>query len=276
MKKLPESRCWQLGPDLSVITRNTRLAEDLTRLFSCLETPATPAGEQHVLDFRHEDAGRYQLLWDGSPVAGASSESDRILLLETLLTHAAAHVSHTCAVFHAGALARDGRALLLPGERGTGKTTSSLWLAQHGFSYLGDDLALVRYEDCAVVPFAKAATVKRGSFDFFTAADTVEDAVRGPVRYHLPETAVSVTADPLPLQQLIFPVYEAAASLKVERVPPELCALALVQQVYGGVDRQPAKMKFVAGLSALPAHQVTFSRLEDLESAVTELWGGVS
>jgi hypothetical protein len=40
---------------------------------------------------------------------------------------------------HAGGLARDGRALLLPGTSGAGKSTLTLALVRAGFGFLGDD-----------------------------------------------------------------------------------------------------------------------------------------
>ncbi|HRU07550.1 MAG TPA: hypothetical protein P5137_17440, partial [Candidatus Brocadiia bacterium] len=44
---------------------------------------------------------------------------------------------------HAGCVARDGRALLLLGESGAGKTTLSLALGRQGWAFMGDDIVLV-------------------------------------------------------------------------------------------------------------------------------------
>lgn len=45
--------------------------------------------------------------------------------------------------FHAGAVEADGRAVLLVGANGAGKSTAALAAAVTGFGYLGDDLCLV-------------------------------------------------------------------------------------------------------------------------------------
>lgn len=42
-------------------------------------------------------------------------------------------------MFHAGLIARDGAGILLPGESGSGKSTTSLASAAQGLEYLGDD-----------------------------------------------------------------------------------------------------------------------------------------
>ena len=47
---------------------------------------------------------------------------------------------------HAGAVVRDGRVLLLPGQSGSGKSTLTAWLTGRGCSYLTDELVLVPAE----------------------------------------------------------------------------------------------------------------------------------
>ena len=47
---------------------------------------------------------------------------------------------------HAGAVVRDGRVLLLPGQSGSGKSTLTAWLTSRGCGYLTDELVLVPAE----------------------------------------------------------------------------------------------------------------------------------
>lgn len=46
-------------------------------------------------------------------------------------------------VVHAGAVAQDGKAALLIGPGGAGKSTLATWAVQHGWDYIGDDLVAV-------------------------------------------------------------------------------------------------------------------------------------
>src|SRR5262249_42100296 len=48
---------------------------------------------------------------------------------------------------HAGALARDGRGLLLAGTSGAGKSTLTIALLRGGFDFLGDDLLFLARRD---------------------------------------------------------------------------------------------------------------------------------
>ena len=62
---------------------------------------------------------------------------------------------------HAGALERAGQALLLVGESGAGKSTTTWGLLHHGFSYLTDELSPVRSQDLTVYAYPRAISMKR-------------------------------------------------------------------------------------------------------------------
>jgi hypothetical protein len=54
---------------------------------------------------------------------------------------------------HAGAVERDGGALLIAGESGQGKSTFTTRLSEHGWRYMSDDVAPVRMDSDSVLPF---------------------------------------------------------------------------------------------------------------------------
>lgn len=99
----------------------------------------------------------------------------------------------TCAVqnapgalaLHGGAVTRAGRALLLPGVSGTGKTTLSLALTTQGWHYLTDDIALLDETPAgvAVQPCARCCHVSAASLAQLTERGT---ALEGPIA-DLPE-----------------------------------------------------------------------------------------
>nr|WP_249157362.1 serine/threonine protein kinase [Bradyrhizobium diazoefficiens] len=68
---------------------------------------------------------------------------------------------------HAATLVRNGAGLLLCGQPGAGKSTLTLQLVDAGFSYAGDDVALVGADGTICgIPFA--LTVKEGSWDLLS------------------------------------------------------------------------------------------------------------
>lgn len=82
-------------------------------------------------------------------------------LLEVVVDYKLIQRGYT--TLHAGALSRNGQAILLAGFPNVGKTLSTLSLLEQGFSYLGDDNSIV-CEDGTV--FAYPATSSIGYRDF--------------------------------------------------------------------------------------------------------------
>jgi hypothetical protein len=60
---------------------------------------------------------------------------------------------------HAGVVERDGRAVLLSGRSGRGKSTLTLGLLRRGAGWLTDELALIAADDVTVLPYPRALHV---------------------------------------------------------------------------------------------------------------------
>jgi hypothetical protein len=67
-------------------------------------------------------------------------EDELLRQLERMIVASTAHSSMMPLTLHAGAVARDGKAVLLPGHSGSGKTTLTLSLAARGWLPLTDDI----------------------------------------------------------------------------------------------------------------------------------------
>jgi hypothetical protein len=66
-------------------------------------------------------------------------------------------------ILHAGAVVRDGRALLLPGPPEAGKSSLVLALLQRGFDYLSDDVGAIDPVTSRVYPFEKRIGVREST-----------------------------------------------------------------------------------------------------------------
>jgi hypothetical protein len=66
---------------------------------------------------------------------------------------------------HAGAVARNGKSILLPAPPDTGKTTLSAALTRAGFSYLSDEVGLIEPETALLHPCAGALGMEITSID---------------------------------------------------------------------------------------------------------------
>lgn len=84
-------------------------------------------------------------------------------MLESILNwHIAKHVLRYV-TFHAGAVERDGKAVILTGPSGAGKSTLCAALSQTGWRLLSDELVLVRPGDPAVLGNPRPISLKNDS-----------------------------------------------------------------------------------------------------------------
>jgi hypothetical protein len=81
---------------------------------------------------------------------------------------------------HAGGVCRDGRALLLPGTSGAGKTTLTLALARAGLGFLGDDTLFLRRgpEGLEVLAFPDELDLTDETVSFFSDLGSLLDTER--------------------------------------------------------------------------------------------------
>lgn len=125
--------------------------------------PRPSAGPSAALSLAIEAEGDLFRLRSCGQEIGAYDLDEIVPALKAQLTaDVLARADYSVAI-HAAALARDGRMMLLCGERGAGKTTLAMALADRGFDYAGDDIALLMPTGrVRGVPFS--AAVKSGAW----------------------------------------------------------------------------------------------------------------
>lgn len=112
---------------------------------------------------------------------------------------------------HASVLERQGHAILIAAESGTGKSTTAWALLQHGFRYLSDELAPIDPTTLAVHAYPHALCLKAvppGPYPL------PRNIVRTEKTLHVPagEAGACVIQHPVPLQALFFLQREPHAS----------------------------------------------------------------
>ena len=121
---------------------------------------ANPASDVAV-----EPVGRaVSIVAAGREMGFAPSVDAAAVAVRATLTQLAVEQSGGLCVVHAGALARNGRALLLPGNAGRGKSTLSAGLAAAGFDLLSDDTTLLAGQPVQVAPLPTGLCTKRGAY----------------------------------------------------------------------------------------------------------------
>jgi hypothetical protein len=112
-------------------------------------------------------------------------------------------------LLHAGAVARDGQALLLPAETASGKSSLTLGLLERGASYLSDDLAALDPVTNRTYPFPKRIKLIPDALEFFPGLE--ERLVDRDLpftqweRFARPEDVGASVAEPAIVRWIVFP-----------------------------------------------------------------------
>lgn len=134
--------------------------------------------------------------------------------------------AHRFLVIHAAVVEKDGRALILAADPGSGKSTLCAALVHHGWRLLSDELALVDLQSGLVQPIARPISLKNTSIELVREfGDDVEispvchDTAKGSIAHMKPPTASVAALGFTALPALIvFPKYVSNAQLSCEPV----------------------------------------------------------
>jgi hypothetical protein len=158
-------------------------------------------------------------------------------VLDTLESHARLLVaarSRRGVFLHAGAVAWQGRAIVLPGASGSGKTTLVAELVRAGAGYLSDEFAVIRGDQ--VVPYPKSLSVR----------DPHERGRQKPL-------GVSALGgwqerEPTPVGLVVLAEFERGAAWRARTLPPGRALLSLLSHA---VQARIAPREVLAALEGL-------------------------
>jgi hypothetical protein len=180
--------CEPLDPDWIVSVDHYRLLSVNVTMRSGSET-LSAALRDHLSPFHHDKREHESITLDLYPIAGSppgetwyafdeAGSEPRRGLLEDLFNHIVWRINTLVPAragdylfLHAGSVARGGRALLLPAERDTGKSTTTLALLENGFDYLSDEFGAIDPITSRAYPFPKKLMVSEESLEFFPGLD---------------------------------------------------------------------------------------------------------
>ena len=158
---------------------------------------------------------RLALRVNGGPMLSAQSEHLGFALFEWAANWCVATFGQEHLAIHAAVIERNGRALLLPGPPGSGKSTLCAIMVARGWRLLTDETALLRLRDGMMVPVVRPISLKNRSIDIMRElypqgvfGPSIADTEKGTVA-HLrpPEASIAGMFEPVPLHAVLFPTY---------------------------------------------------------------------
>ncbi len=188
-------------------------------------------------------------------------------------------------LLHAGALALDDRAVVMPAVPGSGKSTLTAALMLRGLRLLSDEFGVLDPESGQLLPMLKPVALKNRSIDIIRKFS--DAAILGPVFpetrkgdvAHLAPDEASAAAVHRPARPaiVIFPKYVEGAEVELTPQPREQAFARLAFNSFNYALLGPVSFGVVAGLAgACPAYALRYGRLEEAVACIRSLLDGTA
>lgn len=211
-----------------IVSRLPQVATNLHRLYADFPLAAGPFADFHVRVDPVAGPRRWfkpqaQFWLDGLTPFKPLPLDQAYAMLEWGMNWCIAGHAHHYLMLHAAVLERAGRALILPGEPGAGKSTLTAALMLDGWRLLSDELTLIDRRDGRIHALARPVSLKNASIEVIRAhapaavfGDVARDTHKGTVS-HLKPTAdsvarIHVAADPA---WIVFPRWRQGAPARL-------------------------------------------------------------
>ena len=209
------------GRQVVVSAREARVRRAIVAAFghACEPPQAAPVA---CLTLRRTRAG-YAVAGGSEPDSGDGTLVDALRSLRYQATLHLMAARPDLVWLHAAAVARDGRALLITGPGGSGKSSLATALVDMGFRYLGDDVIPLDPASGTAYPFPVTPAVRSTP-----GGRLPREAVATLPRVDVKLDAIRIAPAPVPVAVVVFPVYTGRL-VEMRRWPPARTALDLLR-----------------------------------------------
>jgi hypothetical protein len=217
------------GVRLRVIADAPEVLERIPALLPPHSQPCPPSTAEGSLEVRGQ-GGSYDFLIGGSPVTKGIDLDFALTLLEAQLRiYVGLHAPNRIFV-HAGVVAHEGRAIVVPGLSMAGKTTLVLALVRAGAAYYSDEFAVLD-EQGQVHPYAKPVSVRD------------QDQIQSD---HDIERFGGIAGDEaLEVSSVVFTNYRPGAEWNPTELSPGRGALSMFQNTLAALQRSEEAMRTI-------------------------------
>ena len=182
-------------------------------------------------------------------------------------------------LLHAGAAEKDGRALVMTGLSGSGKSTMAALLGETGWRFMSDEFALLGLDDGAIHPFPRLVSLKNdgiGALEQRVMHDRLGPLLRGTpkgdIRHLVPPIdAVRRMSEAALPRLILFPRFGETRA--VRDVPPGELFMRLTQASTNYVALGEAGFQALTRFCrTVPARAIDYRRGEEGAELIEQLW----
>jgi len=224
---------------------------------------------------------------EGRVTTWAEADQPLVGLFDAIVAGVIGALSRTgILAIHAGVVVLNGRAILIAGRSGRGKTTLVLGMLRRGLDLLSDELALVAADDQTILAYPRGLHVRPAALGLFPElaflAETEPYDLGGGSEWSVAPAALgrafgTRVRDVIPLGAIILldgdPVADAEPDL--EPVPQAIAAMELLRgtpEASWAFDEVLARLPRTIG--GVPCARLRSARLEDTIDAVLDFAAG--
>ncbi|MFT5112462.1 MAG: hypothetical protein ACI8P9_001786 [Parasphingorhabdus sp.] len=184
-------------------------------------------------------------------------------------------------VLHAGCVEKNGRAILIPGVSGAGKSSLCSWLTRRGYHYLTDELVSVCPGKSEIEAFTRPLNIKTNGLEVVLNSvldkDNPPDMLTGTIstlishRCFNPDYQFSL---PKPAM-VVFPRYSSSADYELNELTPAKTALLLMQVFVNARNFSEHGFQLITGFArqvkGVELNYSNFNQLDELENMINSL-----
>jgi hypothetical protein len=263
----------------SLTVDTAELAEYFDWLFAAFPEPAVEAPTFVVEQVDVDGATKVQLRRGDEVFTAGSTGPSFIGFLMQWINQRATR-SDLVIASHAGGVARDERACVLPAHMESGKTTLTTGLVRSGFSYVTDE-AVAFQPDGWITPYAKPLSIDPGSHFLFPGLEPplppglpAPEPTAGAHQWQVPPSMVrdDAVASQCRAALLVFPRYEAERETELHPMTRGEALVELAKNTFHFRDRPRYALDVLTPVvEGADCYRLTVGDLDDACAVVDEL-----